>query len=49
MVTDGSNVLGDQGIGGMAIVQAKIDIYVASGAYNPRNVMPVFFDVGTNN
>lgn len=36
VLTDGSSVGGDLGIGGMAIAQAKIDVYVASGAYFPK-------------
>jgi malate dehydrogenase (decarboxylating) len=35
VLTDGENVLGDQGNGGMAVVQSKVDIYVASGAFKP--------------
>jgi len=49
VLTDGSNCWKDQGIGGMAVVQSKLDIYIAAGGFRPRNVLPAFLDVGTNN
>lgn len=50
-ITDGSKVMsiGDQGIGAMAIVVARKDIYVAAGGFNPWKVLPITVDVGTDN
>ncbi len=33
----------------MALAQDKVDIYAASGAFAPDELMAVFLDVGTNN
>lgn len=50
-ITDGSKIMsiGDWGIGGMPIVVARKDIYVAAAGYNPWKTMPVLIDMGTNN
>lgn len=49
-ITDGEGVLGigDQGIGGMAIVVAKLMMYSICGM-NPYRTLPIMLDVGTNN
>ena len=51
VVSDGEGVLGigDQGIGGMAIPQAKLMVYTAFGQINPLNTLPILLDAGTNN
>lgn len=50
-VTDGEGVLGlgDQGIGGINIVSAKLMVYTLCGGINPFHMMPIQLDVGTNN
>ncbi len=51
VVTDGSAVLGigDQGLGGMAISQAKASLYTVFGGVDPKKVVPVVIDLGTDN
>jgi malate dehydrogenase (oxaloacetate-decarboxylating) len=51
VITDGEGVLGigDQGIGGMSISIAKLMVYTLCGGLNPRHIVPIQLDVGTNN
>eukprot|EP00475_Leptophrys_vorax_P015516 TRINITY_DN21843_c0_g1_i3.p1 TRINITY_DN21843_c0_g1~~TRINITY_DN21843_c0_g1_i3.p1 ORF type:complete len:564 (+),score=42.01 TRINITY_DN21843_c0_g1_i3:198-1694(+) len=51
VVTDGSRVLGqgDLGIQGIAVPVGKLDMYVSAAGISPNRVLPVMFDVGTNN
>jgi len=51
VITDGSAVLGigDQGLGGMAISQAKASLYTVFGGVDPKKVVPVVIDLGTDN
>jgi len=51
VVTDGEAVLGigDQGIGGINISNAKLMVYTLCGGINPHRVLPIQLDVGTNN
>ena len=41
--------IGDQGIGGQQINLSLKDIFVATAGFNPMRVIPVIFDMGTNN
>ncbi len=51
VVTDGEAVLGigDQGIGGINISNAKLMVYALCGGINPWRFLPIQLDVGTNN
>jgi len=51
VVTDGEAVLGigDQGIGGINISNAKLMVYALCGGLNPHRFLPIQLDVGTNN
>lgn len=51
VVTDGEAVLGigDQGIGGVKICNAKLMVYTLCAGINPHRVFPIQLDVGTNN
>lgn len=51
ILTDGEGVLGigDWGIGGIDICVGKLMVYTLCGGVNPRRMMPIQIDVGTNN
>jgi malate dehydrogenase (oxaloacetate-decarboxylating) len=51
VVTDSEGILGigDQGIGGVQIALGKLAVYTAAAGIDPRRVIPVVIDVGTDN
>ena len=51
VVTDSEGILGigDQGIGGVQITIGKLAVYTAAAGIDPRRVIPVVIDVGTDN
>ncbi len=51
VVTDSEGILGigDQGIGGVQITLGKLAVYTAAAGIDPRRVIPVVIDVGTDN
>jgi malate dehydrogenase (oxaloacetate-decarboxylating) len=50
LATDAERILGigDWGIGGIEVSIGKLAIYTAAGGIDPRRVIPVMLDVGTN-
>ena len=50
LATDAERILGigDWGVGGIEVSIGKLAIYTAAGGIDPRRVIPVMLDVGTN-
>jgi malate dehydrogenase (oxaloacetate-decarboxylating) len=50
LATDAEQILGigDWGLGGIEVSIGKLAIYTAAGGIDPRRVIPVILDVGTN-
>jgi malate dehydrogenase (oxaloacetate-decarboxylating) len=51
VATDSEGILGigDQGVGGIDIAIGKLAVYTAAAGIHPRRVIPVVFDMGTDN
>jgi malate dehydrogenase (oxaloacetate-decarboxylating) len=50
LATDAEQIpgIGDWGVGGIEVSIGKLAIYTAAGGINPKRVIPVMLDVGTN-
>ncbi len=50
LATDAEQILGigDWGVGGIEVTIGKLAIYTAAGGVDPKRVIPVMLDVGTN-
>lgn len=50
LATDAEQILGigDWGVGGIEVAIGKLAIYTAAGGIDPKRVIPVMLDVGTN-
>ena len=50
LATDAENIMGvgDWGIGGIEVAIGKLAIYTAAGGVDPKRVIPVMLDAGTN-
>jgi malate dehydrogenase (oxaloacetate-decarboxylating) len=50
LATDAEQILGigDWGVGGIEVSIGKLAVYTAAGGIDPRRVIPVMLDVGTN-
>ena len=51
VATDSEGILGigDWGVGGIEIAIGKLAVYIAAAGIHPRRVIPVVFDMGTDN